>query len=401
MKFVHKCLIMLIIILACITPVNAELGDVLISGASKSLTIGSSWNLKEGYAITFKDIDKTGENALIVITKNNEKVSGDIMKGGDSFVYKKKIDNREYTIISIKLTNIRSGSVRFDYVYQYSEGSSDTESTEASESFENIVKLISPSNGTVMDNGRTDRQDSIIWDFDWSDVENASEYQLYVKGNAAEIPVIDKITTSSSYHHDSLGSYIAESNRFGWIWKVRAKVNSQWYDWSEPYIFNVEKIDTDSPTSEKQQLPIVKTNSATSITSNGAILQGTVNPNGLSTQVTFRPGNSNTRSYFTSTPVQNMGSGTSYRSVSYRLTGLRPSTTYSYYVSATNSAGTQNGGVVAFTTLGSVTTTHNTPSYQATPAKQTSKGSSFWDFILIIVGLIGAVIIYKIDFLKA
>lgn len=402
---IHLYTIFLIILSVYTTPVTAEVGDVLIRGASKSLTIGSSWELEEGYTITFKDIDRQGENALIELTKNNVKVSGDIMGEGDQFDYKKDIDGKEYTIISVKLTNMHSGSVELGYANQYSEGSYDAESTEQVKSSENIVKLITPSDGTVMDNGRTDRQDSIVWDFDWSDIESASEYQIYVKGKNTENPIIDKITTSSSYHHDNFGSYIVDRNKF-WTWKVRAKVDGQWYDWSEPRTFNVEQANTDSrtskqastnsPTTEKSQLPIVNTNSATSISSNGAILQGTVNPNGLSTVVSFRAGNSNTQSHFTSTPVQYVGSGTSYRSVNYRLTGLSPSTTYSYYVSATNSAGAQNGGVVTFTTPRSATATYNPPSYQA-PAKQTNKGSPFWDFILIIVGLIGSAIIYNID----
>jgi len=296
MKSVCKLMLMLIIVSACITPVTAEVGDVLIRGTSKSLTIGTSWNLQEGYVITFKDTDKKGENALIVLTKNNKEVSSDIMKEGDSFVYEKEIGNREYTIISIKLTNIRSGSVRFDSVYQYSDGSND------------VVSTPTPA------------------------------------PTPTTIEQVVAVTT---------------------------------------------------PT--QQQKPIVKTYSAASITSNSAVLQGTVNPNGLSTQVTFIPGNSNTRSYFTSTPVQNIGSGTSYRSVSYRLTGLRPGTTYAYYVSATNSIGTQNGAVVTFTTPRSATTTHTTPYYRATPAKQASKDDSFWNFLLIIVILVGAIIIYKID----
>lgn len=395
-KLVSELLGILLIILACITPVTAEVGDILISSASKSLTIGTSWNLKEGYTITFKDIDETGENAIIVLTKNNNKVIGDILKEGDSFVYEKKINNRKYTIISFRLGNIRSGSVRLDSVYQYSDGSNDPISTAQFNSFGNIVKLISPVNGTVMDNGRTDSQNSIVWDFDWSDVEDASEYQLYVKKDTSDNPVINKIITSSSYHHVNSGSYIVNRNRFGWIWKVRAKVNGQWCDWSDTYKFNVEEINTDPPTSEKKLVPIVTTYSATSITYNSAILQATVNPNGLPTQAHFAYYNPNTQSY-TATPYQNVGSGTSYKSVSYRLTGLRSGTTNYYYVIATNSAGTQSGTVVTFTTPKSATTPHSTPYNRATPVKQSSKGNSFWNFLLIIVFLVGAIIIYKID----
>lgn len=283
MKFMHKYVVMLIIILACITPVTAEVGDILISSVSKSLTIGTSWNLKEGYTITFNDTDDSGENAIIVLTKNNKRVIGDILKEGDSFVYEKMIDERKYTIISIRLGKLNSNSVRLDSVYQYSDGSNDV------------------------------------------------------------------VPTSTS-----------------------------------------------TPMPTQQQKPIVRTYSATSITSNSAILQGTVNPNGLSTQAYFAYYNPNTQSY-TTTPYQNVGSGTSYKSVNYRLTGLRSGTTNYYYVFATNSAGTQNGAVVTFITPKSATTPQSTPYNRAAPIEQSSKGNSFWNFLLIIVFLVGAIIIYKID----
>ncbi|RZB29478.1 MAG: hypothetical protein AEth_01113 [Candidatus Argoarchaeum ethanivorans] len=299
MKSVCKLILVLMIILACVATVTAEVGDLLISGDSKSLTVKSPWDLKEGYVFIVEDVSKEEDQVLVVLLKNNIKVSSDIMEEGDLFVYEKEIDDREYTIVSMRLADIRN-SIRFTSVYQYSDGSNDVASTS--------TPIPTPT---------------------------ATEQ-------------VSAVTTPA-----------------------------------------------------QQQKPIVKTYSATSITSNSAVLQGAVNPNGLSTRVTFLPGNSNTRSYFTSTPAQNIGSGTAYRSVSYRLTGLRPSTTYSYYVSATNSAGTQNGAVVTFTTPRSVTTPHSTPHYHTTPAKQASNGNSFWNFLLIISILIGAIIIYKIDFSKA
>ena len=41
-------------------------------------------------------------------------------------------------------------------------------------------QLISPVAGAMLDNGRTDRQDNIIWDFDWSDVPGASAFSFFV-----------------------------------------------------------------------------------------------------------------------------------------------------------------------------------------------------------------------------
>ncbi len=108
--------------------------------------------------------------------------------------------------------------------------------------------LISPEKGAVLDNGRTDRSDDIVWDFDWSDCEGATEYHLYVIGYNAILPVIDVSNiTSSSYQHIRHGSYIIERNRCGWTWKVRARVAGQWTEWSEIRTFDVEPLNADPP----------------------------------------------------------------------------------------------------------------------------------------------------------
>lgn len=87
--------------------------------------------------------------------------------------------------------------------------------------------------------------------------------------------------------------------------------------------------------------PTATTGSATNVTSNSATLNGTVNPNGLPTDVWFRYGT--TPSYGSATPMQSIGSGTSSISVSQSLTGLSPSTTYYFQIVAYNSAGTTYG----------------------------------------------------------
>jgi hypothetical protein len=111
-----------------------------------------------------------------------------------------------------------------------------------------VPELLAPEEGAVMDNGRTDRQDAIVWDFDWTDCEGATQYHLYVKGANALYPVIDDVLTQSSYRMVSQGSYIIESNRFGWVWQVRAQVNGSWGDWSPERTFDVEPLNTDPPT---------------------------------------------------------------------------------------------------------------------------------------------------------
>jgi len=95
--------------------------------------------------------------------------------------------------------------------------------------------------------------------------------------------------------------------------------------------------------------PTATTGSATSIASGSATLNGTVNPNGASTTVTFEYGI--TVSYgSTVTATQSPVTGTSDQVVSAGITGLTPGTTYHFRVKATNSAGTTYGNDQIFTT---------------------------------------------------
>lgn len=101
--------------------------------------------------------------------------------------------------------------------------------------------------------------------------------------------------------------------------------------------------------------PSSTTLSAIDITSNSVTLRGEVNPNGLSTNVDFASGDiSSSLSYFSNTPVQNIGSGNSPVIVTAVLTNLLPNTVYKYAVRAINSQGNDNGNVISFTTLSEV-----------------------------------------------
>ena len=98
------------------------------------------------------------------------------------------------------------------------------------------------------------------------------------------------------------------------------------------------------------QAPAVTTNAASSITSSGATLNGSVNPEGQSTTYQFDYGT--TTGYGTSvpSPAASAGSGTTAVSKSQAVSGLRSSTTYHYRVEATNAAGTSYGPDHTFTT---------------------------------------------------
>jgi hypothetical protein len=97
----------------------------------------------------------------------------------------------------------------------------------------------------------------------------------------------------------------------------------------------------------KQPTPTVTTGSATSVTSSSATLNGTINPNGLSTTYYFEYGT--TTSYGSTTSETDAGSGTDDVSVSADLTGLSEGMTYHFRLVATNSGGTSYGDDATFT----------------------------------------------------
>ena len=126
--------------------------------------------------------------------------------------------------------------------------------------------LVSPVDGAVLDNGRTDGTGAIIWDFKWQAVPSAGQYELYVKNLNAVNPVIDATVASTNYHSLSLGSYIASAFYSNWTWKVRANVGGVWSDYSTQRLFSVEPVDSDLP---------FKTNPTITVTS---LLNGSVFP---------------------------------------------------------------------------------------------------------------------------
>ena len=94
--------------------------------------------------------------------------------------------------------------------------------------------------------------------------------------------------------------------------------------------------------------PVVTTNPATYVASFSATLNGSVDPNGLTTSVYFQYGT--TTSYgFTTAPHSKTGN--TPQSVSANIAGLTASTTYHFRIVATNSAGTRYGSDRTFITL--------------------------------------------------
>ena len=130
-----------------------------------------------------------------------------------------------------------------------------------------------------------------------------------------------------------------------YCYRVRAYNSAGNSSYSNEYCSTTKPIET---------LPSATTGSATNITFNSAKLNGTVNPNGVTTGAFFQWGIDT--SYGNLTDSQLLGSGTSNVNISANLTGLSPNTIYHFRIVATNSAGgTTYGEDRVFTTYKKVT----------------------------------------------
>ncbi len=95
-------------------------------------------------------------------------------------------------------------------------------------------------------------------------------------------------------------------------------------------------------------LPVVVTETATSVGATAATLNGTVNANNASTAVTFEYGSTTTYGS-TVAAVPSPLTGSSNVAVSAPLTGLLPGTTYHYRIAGSSVTGMSYGGDMAFT----------------------------------------------------
>jgi hypothetical protein len=96
---------------------------------------------------------------------------------------------------------------------------------------------------------------------------------------------------------------------------------------------------------------LIITNSASDITQTSAVLNGTVNPNGVITKVSFQwRRNDNLFGSWNNTPVHSIGSGTAEVTVSYTVTVLTPNTQYNFRLVASRGSTTSFGSNQPFTT---------------------------------------------------
>jgi len=103
----------------------------------------------------------------------------------------------------------------------------------------------------------------------------------------------------------------------------------------------------------------VRTDNATSVTQNEAVLNGTVIPNGTAAEAWFEYGINPNLAAFDNTTPQDIVAGTAIQPVSQPLAGLTPGATYYFRLVAFNGSGFVEGAISSFTT-------HNPPPAVAT-----------------------------------
>jgi len=128
----------------------------------------------------------------------------------------------------------------------------------------------------------------------------------------------------------------------------------------------------------KVSAPTVTTGSASAITTTGASLAGTANPNGAATSASFLYGTSSTLAGAAQTTSQSVGSGSTASNVTATLTGLTSGTKYYYELQASNSGGTGSGAINSFTTGSTGTTAGSyTVTVTGTDAASVTKTTTF------------------------
>lgn len=112
-----------------------------------------------------------------------------------------------------------------------------------------VPELNTPVHGATLDNGCSDSSDLVLWSFDWEDCENTL-YNIFIMSSVDTIPIIDEWLVNSEYTYMDSSSFIADTNRFGWTWKVRAHADEEDGEWSEEREFSVEAVNTDCENNE-------------------------------------------------------------------------------------------------------------------------------------------------------
>ncbi len=127
-------------------------------------------------------------------------------------------------------------------------------------------------------------------------------------------------------------------------------------------------------------VPSANTDSAINVSDNSATLNGSVNPNGASTNYYFEYGTSN--SFGNTTSSNSAGSANASQNVSQVLSGLNSNSTYYYRVVAQNQFGISRGTTMSFTT------SNNFSQQGSAPSADTVSATSIGDYYATLMGSI-------------
>ena len=106
---------------------------------------------------------------------------------------------------------------------------------------------INPVENAVLDNGCSDGTDPVEWTFEWTEVQGAVRYHLWVIHSGARLPAVNQTSIKSTSYTRSDRGYIAPQNQDDWTWRVRALTRDGWTKWSDARHFSVELMGTDCP----------------------------------------------------------------------------------------------------------------------------------------------------------
>ncbi len=103
-------------------------------------------------------------------------------------------------------------------------------------------RLLFPVPNGVMENGCSNYSANKTESFTWAGVASATAYLIAVRHVNAATPVIAEVVTVPAFSRTS-NSYVADHNRTGWTWQVRARINGEWGNWSEVRAFQYGPLD--------------------------------------------------------------------------------------------------------------------------------------------------------------
>ena len=109
-----------------------------------------------------------------------------------------------------------------------------------------VPAQLTPAPGESMDNGCSNGQNGISWEFDWDDCPAADLYSIHIDHPSLEQPIDRDLPVSAFSLLEQRA--IPEDSRIGWTWKVRARVNGIWGNYSPDRTFDVERLNTDCVT---------------------------------------------------------------------------------------------------------------------------------------------------------